>query len=67
MQGAKEQIIHETKVLLNRWDAECDLDDLDIAKAVMEGINDWLEEEIFEFEPMDFEFEEEEEDERETN
>ena len=61
MQDAKDQITHETKVLLNRWDAECDLDEIGIAKAVMLGINDWLERQVeFEFE-IEFEDEEEEE------
>lgn len=63
---AKDQIIHEAKVLLQRWDAECDLDEIEIAKAVMLGINDWLERQVAEFE-FEIEFEEEEEDERETN
>jgi len=49
MQDPKDQIIHETKVLLHRWDAECDLDEIGIAKAVMLGINDWLEREVAEF------------------
>lgn len=47
-------------MLLNRWDAECDLDELTISKSVMEGINEWLEDEVFEFE-WDIELEEEEE------
>jgi hypothetical protein len=60
MQDAKDQIIHETKVLLNRWDAECDLDEIGVAKAVMLGINDWLERQVVEFE-FEIEFEDEEE------
>jgi hypothetical protein len=60
MQDPRDQIIHETKVLLHRWDAECDLDEITISKSVMEGINEWLEEEVFEF-GWEFELEEEEE------
>jgi len=60
MQDPRDQIRHEAKVHLNRWDAECDLDELTISKSVMEGINEWLEEEVFEFE-WDIELEEEEE------
>ena len=64
MQDPKEQIIHETKVLLHRWDAECDLDEINLAKAVMLGINDWLERTVAEFDfEIEFEFEEEEEEE----
>jgi hypothetical protein len=59
MQDPRDQIIHETKVLLYRWDAECDLDEINIAKAVMLGINDWLEREVAEFD-FEIEFEEEE-------
>ena len=62
MQDPKDQIMHETKVLLNRWDAECDLDEIGVAKAVMLGINDWLEKEVVEFD-FEIEFEDEEEDE----
>jgi hypothetical protein len=60
MQDPRDQIRHEAKVLLNRWDAECDLDEITISKSVMEGINEWLEEEVFEF-GWEFELEEEEE------
>ena len=64
MQDPRDQIIHETKVLLHRWDAECDLDEIGVAKAVMLGINDWLEEEVAEFEfEIEFEFEDEEDEE----
>ena len=59
MQDPKDQIRHESKMLVNRWDAECDLDEYAIAKAVMEGLNEWLEEDIFEFD-SEIEFEEEE-------
>lgn len=45
----KDQVRHETKVLLNRWDQECDLDEKQIAKSVLEGVDEWLEEEVVEF------------------
>lgn len=45
----KDQVRHETKVLLNRWDQECDLDEREIAKSVLEGVDEWLEEEVVEF------------------
>ncbi len=46
---AKDQVRHEAKMLLNRWDEESDLDEKQIAKSVLEGINEWLEEEVVEF------------------
>lgn len=46
---AKDQVRHEAKMLLNRWDDESDLDEKQIAKSVLEGVNEWLEEEIVEF------------------
>lgn len=46
---AKDQVRHEAKMLLNRWDDESDLDERQIAKSVLEGVNEWLEEEIVEF------------------
>jgi len=46
---AKDQVRHEAKMLLNRWDEESDLDEKQIAKSVLEGVNEWLEEEIVEF------------------
>ena len=48
---AKDQIRHEGKCFLNRWDKECDLTALQIAKCVFESINEWLEEDIIEFDP----------------
>ena len=53
----RDQIRHEGKVLLNRWSEECDLDDIQVAKALYESINDWLEEDVIEFE-ADFDAEE---------
>ena len=62
MQDPRDQIIHETKVLLHRWDAECDLNEIEIAKSVMLGINDWLERQGAEFDfEIEFDLEEKEE------
>lgn len=49
--SAQDQIRHEAKVLLNRYSEECDLEDKQIVKCVMEGIDEWLEEDVVEFEP----------------
>ena len=48
--------------MLNRWDQECDLEAMQIAKALYESINEWLEEDVVEFE-CDFDDEIEELDE----
>jgi len=55
--GVKKQIKNETKALLNRWSEECDLEDVQIAKAVYKAVNKWLDEEVVEFE-ADFDPEE---------
>lgn len=55
----KDQIRHAGKILLNRWDEECDLTEKEIAICLYESINEWLEEEIVEFE-ADFSPEEDE-------
>jgi len=47
---ARDQIIHEAKLLCHRWSEESDLEAMQIAKSVALGINDWLEEDIFSFE-----------------
>ncbi len=61
---AQAQIRHEAKMLLNRWDEECDLDEKQIAKSVLEGVNEWLEEEVIEFDSdIDLGEEDDEEDE----
>ncbi len=61
---AQDQIRHEAKMLLNRWDEECDLDEKQIAKSVLEGVNEWLEEEVIEFDSdIDLGEEDDEEDE----
>lgn len=60
----KDQIRHEGKCLLNRWSEECDLECTEIAKALYESINEWMEEDIVDFE-ADFEIEDDDEDEDE--
>jgi hypothetical protein len=57
--GAKKKIKSETKALLNRWSEECDLEEVQIAKAVLKAVNKWLDEMVVEFE-ADFDIEEEE-------
>jgi len=47
----QDQIRHETKILLNRYDEECDLDDMQIIKCVKKGIKEWLEEDVIDFDP----------------
>lgn len=47
---AVEQIEHEAVALCNRYSEESDLDDMKIVKAVIDGLNSWLEEELIEFE-----------------
>ena len=55
---ASEQIEHETVNLCNRYTDESDLDDLNIAHAVVKGLNAWLKEELIEFDSDDIDFEE---------
>lgn len=50
---AIEQIEHETVNLCNRYVDESDLDDLNIAHAVVKGLNAWLKEDVIEFEMDD--------------
>ena len=57
--GVKKQIKNETKALLNRWTEECDLEEVQIAKAVFKAVNKWLDEMVVEFE-AEFDLEEEE-------
>ena len=48
---ATEQVEHETVALCNRYYEESDLDELQLVKAVVDGLNSWLKEDIIEFEP----------------
>ena len=41
---------NEHRALLNRWLEESDIDDMEMAKIAMNDLNEWLGEEILEFE-----------------
>lgn len=41
---------NEHRALLNRWLEESDIDDMEMAKIAMEDLNEWLGEEVLEFE-----------------
>ena len=52
----------EHRDLLNRWLEESDIEDMDIAKIAMDDLNEWLDEDVFEFESeIDLSDEDEEE------
>jgi len=52
----------EHRALLNRWLEESDIEDMDIAKIAMDDLNEWLDEDVFEFESeIDLSDEDEEE------
>lgn len=40
----------EHRALLNRWLDESDIEDLDMAKIAMDDLNEWLGEDVLEFE-----------------
>ena len=40
----------EHRALLNRWLEESDIEDMDIAKIAMDDLNEWLGEDVLEFE-----------------
>ena len=40
----------EHRALLNRWLEESDIEDLDMAKIAMDDLNEWLGEDVLEFE-----------------
>jgi len=40
----------EHRALLNRWLEESDIEDMDMAKIAMDDINEWLGEDVLEFE-----------------
>lgn len=46
---SKDQIRHETKTHLARWTEETDLDDHEIAQCYLDAINEWLEDDVVEF------------------
>ena len=41
---------NEHRALLNRWIEESDIDDLELAKIAVNDINEWLGEDVLEFE-----------------
>ena len=41
---------NEHRALLNRWLEESDIDDMEMAKIAMADLNEWLGEEVLEFE-----------------
>ena len=40
----------EHRALLNRWLEESDIEDMDMAKIAMDDLNEWLGEDVMEFE-----------------
>jgi len=40
----------EHRALLNRWLEESDIEDMDMAKIAMDDLNEWLGEDVLEFE-----------------
>ena len=51
---------NEHRAVLNRWLEESDIEDLELAKIAAEDINEWLDEEVIEFE-SDIKLDDEEE------
>jgi hypothetical protein len=52
----------EHRALLNRWLEESDIEDMDMAKIAMDDLNEWLDEDVLEFESeIDLSDEDEEE------
>ena len=45
-----QQFKNEHRALLNRWLEESDIEDTEIAKIAMEDINEWLDEDVVDFE-----------------
>ena len=50
---AKKQFENVIKADLNRWWEESDLDAQDMAGVVLKAVEDWLDEEIIGFEPVE--------------
>lgn len=46
----EEKFQHEHQALLNRWLEESDIEDTTMAKIVLKNIEDWLDEDVVEFE-----------------
>jgi len=45
-----QQFKNEHRALLNRWLEESDIEDTEMAKIVMSDIDEWLDEDVIEFE-----------------
>lgn len=45
-----QQFKNEHRALLNRWLEESDIDDMEMANIAMVDINEWLGEDVLEFE-----------------
>ena len=45
-----QQFKNEHRALLNRWLEESDIEDTEMAKIVMSDIEEWLDEDVVEFE-----------------
>jgi len=41
---------NEHRALLNRWLEESDIEDMEMAKIAMDDLNEWLDEDVLEFE-----------------
>ena len=55
-----QQFKNEHRALLNRWLEESDIEDHDMAKIVLADIEEWMDEEVIEFE-CDIDLEDDEE------
>ena len=60
----QQKFKNEHRALLNRWVEESDIDDPEMAKIAMKDIEDWLNEEVIDFE-CDMLLEDNDEDEEE--
>ena len=49
MSGAGRQLIHEVKALLRRWELESDLLQEEIITCVKDGVNEYYQEDIVDF------------------
>ena len=49
MSGAGRQLIHEVKVLLRRWELESDLLQEEMIACVKDGVNEYYQEDIVDF------------------
>ena len=49
MSGAGRQLIHEVKALLRRWELESDLLQEEIITSVKDGVNEYYQEDIVDF------------------